>query len=162
MLLYLNYSSISIPPASYCKNSSESFSNFVNLNGKTKQRIKLDSTQIFLLVIIALIVGLRIKKHFAMKSMNNYSVSEVKQLLKENNIVLLDVRTTGERNSGSIKPSIHIPLHEIASRIDELTKYKSREIICYCQSGSRSVSAAIKLKKLGFKASNMLGGYSSW
>jgi phage shock protein E len=127
-----------------------------------KVKEKMDTTQIILLVVIALIVGLRIKKHYAMKSMNNYSVSEVKQLLKETSIVLLDVRTTGERNSGAIKPSIHIPLQEISGKTDLLRKYQTREIVCYCQSGSRSVSAAIKLKKLGFNAANMKGGYSSW
>jgi rhodanese-related sulfurtransferase len=95
--------------------------------------------------------------------MNNYSASEVKQMLKSNsNIILLDVRTEQERKSGSIKPSIHIPLHEISLKADQLKKYQSKEIICYCQSGMRSVSAAIKLKKLGFNSSNMKGGYSTW
>jgi rhodanese-related sulfurtransferase len=95
--------------------------------------------------------------------MNNYSASEVKQMLKSNsNIILLDVRTEQERKSGSIKPSIHIPLHEIDFKTDQLKKYQSSEIICYCQSGMRSVSAAIKLKKLGFNSSNMRGGYVTW
>lgn len=123
----------------------------------------MDSTQIVILVLAVLFVGLRIKKYFASKSLHNYSSSEVKQMLKDKkDIILLDVRTTGERNSGHIKPSIHVPLHEISANADQLSKYKSRELICYCQSGSRSVSAAIKLSKMGFKASNMIGGYSSW
>lgn len=95
--------------------------------------------------------------------MKNYSVAEVKHLLKGNtDIVLLDVRTDGERKAGAIKPSIHIPLHEINLKVDMLKKYRSREIICYCQTGSRSVSAVLKLQKLGFNSANMVGGYVNW
>ncbi len=123
----------------------------------------MEPTQIIILIFAALFIGLKIKKHFAAKSLQNYSPSQVKQMLKDRkDIVLIDVRTAGERNFGFIKPSIHIPLHEISSKTDQLGKYKDREIICYCQSGSRSVSAAIKLSKMGFNASNMIGGYSSW
>ncbi|MDP2036144.1 MAG: rhodanese-like domain-containing protein [Ignavibacteria bacterium] len=123
----------------------------------------METTQILLLAFVLLIILLRVKKYIATRSMKNYSAAEVKQLLKDNNsIVLLDVRTDGERKSGAIKPSIHIPLHEIALKIEQLKKYGSREIICYCKTGSRSVSAAVKLKKLGFNSANMSGGYLRW
>lgn len=103
------------------------------------------------------------KRYLDTRSISNYSASTVKQMLKENSsIILLDVRTAQERKKGSIKPSIHIPLHEISFEANQLKKYESREIICYCQSGIRSVSAVIKLKKMGFNASNMSGGFSGW
>ena len=43
-----------------------------------------------------------------------------------------------------------------------LEKYKSKEIICYCASGSRSVNAGLKLKKAGFTVGNLRGGIASW
>ena len=122
----------------------------------------METSQIVFYFILLLFILLQIKKYFAKKSLTNLSVAVVKQMLKNGNVVLLDVRTTQERKTGSIKPSIHIPLHEISRQIDQLQKYKEKQIICYCQSGSRSVSAAIKLKKLGFNSANMMGGYSSW
>lgn len=123
----------------------------------------MDSTQIVLLVVILLYVGIRIRKFLNTKGITNYNATQVKQILKENrDVVLLDVRTHAERKAGAIKPSIHIPLHEITTSADQLKKYHAHEIICYCQSGSRSVSAAIKLKKIGFTASNLIGGYSAW
>lgn len=123
----------------------------------------MDTTQILILLIVSIIIIFRIKKYFVIKSLKNYTSNEVKQLLKSNsNIVLLDVRTDGERRSGAIKPSIHVPLHEISQKASELKKYASREIICYCQTGSRSVSAAAKLKKLGFNSANLLGGFIRW
>lgn len=123
----------------------------------------MDATQVLLLAFVILVVVLRVKKYLTTRSMKNYSSAEVKQLLKNNNsIVLLDVRTDGERKSGAIKPSIHIPLHEITLKTEQLKKYGSREIICYCQTGSRSVSAAVKLRKLGFNSANLTGGYLRW
>ncbi len=120
-------------------------------------------TQIILLVIIGLFIALKIKKSIDSRSIPDYSAAETAQKMKTGvNVVLLDVRTAGERASRSIKGSIHIPLQEISSKVDQLNKYKDKEIICYCASGSRSVSAAIKLKKLGFKSANMLGGIGAW
>ena len=76
--------------------------------------------------------------------------------------VLLDVRTTGERQRGCIKGSLHIPLHELGRRTDELGKHRNKEVICYCQSGNRSTAAAARLKKEGFTVANMKGGISEW
>ena len=123
----------------------------------------METYQIVLVILILLIIVLRVKKYFDTRSINEYSASEIKKMLKaSNNILLLDVRTLKEYKSGAIKSSIHIPLHEIPAKFDQLKKFQSKEIICYCQSGSRSISAAIKLKKLGFNSSNMKGGYSTW
>ena len=119
------------------------------------------SEQIFLYSIIAIVVFFYIRKQLLARSLNNYSGIEAKQKVKSGSI-LLDVRTAGERSSLSIPSSIHIPLQELSSRIKELEKYREKEIICYCASGSRSVNAGIKLKKAGFKAGNLTGGISSW
>jgi len=62
----------------------------------------------------------------------------------------------------SITKSIHIPLAEISSRVDELDKFRNQEIICYCKTGIRSLSAASKLKKNGFNAANLKGGIGQW
>ena len=77
-------------------------------------------------------------------------------------MVLLDVRTRGERAAQHIQGSLHIPLHQLEKRIDELQKHQNKEIICYCQTGSRSLSAAIRLKKHGFTVANLKGGIAEW
>ncbi len=76
--------------------------------------------------------------------------------------MLLDVRTPGERKERNIKGSFHIPLTELNRRTDELTRFRDREIICYCSTGSRSLHAASKLKKNGFTAANLKGGLIQW
>jgi rhodanese-related sulfurtransferase len=123
----------------------------------------METYQIIILSIILLIIILRIKKKYSTRSINNYSADQVKQKLKnKERVIIIDVRTGQERKSGYINPSIHIPLHELESKIDQLKKFQSNEIICYCHSGHRSISAAMKLKKLGFNSSNMKGGYLTW
>ncbi len=119
------------------------------------------SEQISLYAILAVMVFFYIRKQLLARSLNNYSAAEAKQRMKSG-CILLDVRTESERRSLSIPSSIHIPLHELSSRIKELEKYRGKEIVCYCASGNRSVSAGIKLKKAGFTAGNLKGGIASW
>ncbi len=126
-----------------------------------KRKAIMAPDQIFIYGLLAVMVGFYIRKQLLARSLNNYSGTEAKQKVKAGSI-LLDVRTAGERSSLSIPSSIHIPLHELSSRMKELEKYKGKEIICYCASGSRSVSAGIKLKKAGFTAGNLRGGIASW
>ncbi len=117
--------------------------------------------QIILYVFILLAVALYIRRRLQLRGLKSYSPQEAAERMKQS-AVLLDVRTDPERERNSIKGSIHIPLHQLAGRLNELAKYKSKEIICYCQSGSRSMSAAARLKKLGFTSANMSGGISEW
>jgi len=73
---------------------------------------------------------------------------------------LLDVRTPGEYKQGHVKGAELIPLDELSSKLARLPK--GREIICICESGSRSSVAARHLKAQGYKVSNMRGGMGRW
>lgn len=117
--------------------------------------------QIFFYLVLAFIVVIYVRKQLLARGLRNYSASEAKERIKSGSI-LLDVRTARERSSRSLPGSIHIPLHELGARLKDLEKHRSKEIICYCASGSRSVSAAVKLKKAGFNIANLKGGISSW
>lgn len=119
------------------------------------------SEQIYFYVIIGVVLLIYVRKQVLTRSLSNYSGEETKQKVASGSI-LLDVRTASERKSNSIPKSIHIPLQELSARVNELEKFRSREIICYCASGNRSVSAALKLKKAGFKVANLRGGIGSW
>ncbi len=115
--------------------------------------------QIILYAGIALIAYLYIKRFMLNRTIKQYSASEVMEKMKNSrSSILLDVRTAGERSSRSIKNSIHIPISELRNRKEELKKYKDKEIICYCQTGSRSINAASILKKDNFEVANMKGG----
>jgi rhodanese-related sulfurtransferase len=112
---------------------------------------------------MVLVAAMYIRRWLLLRSMKQYSPLEVAEAMKQaGSKVLLDVRTTAERQRHSIKGSIHIPLHELGRRVEELNKHKNKEVICYCQSGNRSISAAARLKKSGFTAANMKGGIAEW
>lgn len=119
--------------------------------------------QIILYIFIALTAYLILKRFWLLKTIKHYSPSELSRKLKNSReIILVDVRTGDERKAQSIKNSLHIPLAEINSRMDELKKYKDKEIVCYCRTGNRSLSAASKLKKNGFNVANLKGGIIQW
>ncbi|MBD3270035.1 hypothetical protein GF376_00750 [Candidatus Peregrinibacteria bacterium] len=73
---------------------------------------------------------------------------------------LIDVRTPFENSEGHIPGSINIPLDELPSNINELPKNK--QIVTYCNYGSRSGVAEKFLKEKGFTADKLNGGLSSW
>lgn len=119
--------------------------------------------QIFLYAFIALIIFYIGKKIYLIKSIKQYSPADAySKVKKERNVVFLDVRTEKERKQSLIKGSFHIPVTDLREREQELKKFKDAEIICYCQTGNRSLNAASKLKKMGFNASNLSGGMVRW
>lgn len=119
--------------------------------------------QIILLVLIAIVVYTFVKKYYLIKSIKHYNANEVaEEIKKSRNTILLDVRTAAERNGQKINGSIHIPVNELKSRINELNKFKDKEIICYCRTGNRSLNAASILKKNGFETANLRGGMVQW
>lgn len=74
--------------------------------------------------------------------------------------ILVDVRTTAEYRNGHISGADSLPLDKLHERSGKLTK--NREIICICQSGSRSKRAARKLQTAGYTAVNVKGGMNAW
>ncbi|NLF28964.1 MAG: FAD-dependent oxidoreductase [Clostridiales bacterium] len=70
---------------------------------------------------------------------------------------VLDVRTGKEYDCGHIAGSIHIPLHELRARADELPRGK--QLIVHCASGMRSYIACRMLAQRGFACANLSGGY---
>lgn len=117
--------------------------------------------QIVLYALLGVMLFFYIRKQLLARKLHHYSAHEAKQRMAAGSL-LLDVRSAAERKSVSIPSSIHIPLHELSSRLKDLERYRAQEIICYCASGNRSVSAGIKLHKAGFTAGNLKGGIASW
>lgn len=123
----------------------------------------MDSTQIFIYTLLALIVFYITRKVLLYRSVKNYSPAELAdKLKKDKNAVLLDVRTPMERKQDYIRGSFHIPLYDLTANPKELLKFKDKEIICYCRTGNRSLTAASKLSKLGYNSANLKGGIIYW
>ncbi len=76
-------------------------------------------------------------------------------------VLLLDVREPFERELALIEPSLHIPMGEIAARLDEIPK--DRDVVVYCHGGSRSMMVAGYLAQHGWTSvANLAGGIDAW
>ncbi|MFF3006852.1 rhodanese-like domain-containing protein [Kitasatospora sp. NPDC057940] len=74
---------------------------------------------------------------------------------------VLDVRTCGERETGSIEGSLHIPLAELPTRLAEIPA--DHPLLVHCAGGHRSSIAASLLRHHGHPdVSDLLGGYGAW
>ncbi|CAA6810050.1 MAG: Rhodanese-like domain protein [uncultured Sulfurovum sp.] len=79
----------------------------------------------------------------------------------ESNLTVLDVRTPEEfKTDGIIAGAKLIPVDELNRNLDMLNK--SKKVLVYCRSGSRSVYASRILEKNGFVPLNLSGGINAW
>lgn len=91
------------------------------------------------------------------------SVVEAVQLINREDALILDVRDTGEFESGHITGARHLPERQVMERVKEIEKFKDRAIIVVCASGMRSSAAVTALRKSGFNgAVNLSGGVGAW
>lgn len=96
-------------------------------------------------------------------SFNNITPEEAnKRLDSEKGIILLDVRTKEEYDTGHIKGSMLIPIDNLKVEAENKLKDKDSPIFVYCRSGNRSVTAAKILVKLGYRNVYNLGGINNW
>lgn len=76
-------------------------------------------------------------------------------------LILLDVRTDPEIEIARIEGSVHIPLHELEDRLDELDP--AAAYVVHCHHGGRSAAAIGFLRQMGFeRLANLEGGIDEW
>ena len=77
--------------------------------------------------------------------------------------VFLDIRDGIDYKKGHIADSVHIPLSQLPTRREELTKYKDKPIIVVCKMGQSAGPATKQLREAGFaRAQKMTGGMMEW
>ena len=75
--------------------------------------------------------------------------------------LLLDVRGEDELAIASLPGAIHIPLHQLQSRVTELNPLAATAVLCH--HGMRSEQAARFLERSGFATVfNLAGGIDAW
>lgn len=92
----------------------------------------------------------------------NVSVQEFNKMISDS-VIILDVRTSREYESGHLANSILIDIsqNDFMEKVAKLDKDK--KVLIYCASGGRSARAMNKMKSLGFgEMYNMLGGFGTW
>ncbi|STZ77466.1 rhodanese-like domain-containing protein [Bergeriella denitrificans] len=91
------------------------------------------------------------------------SPAELKQWLDEGRPVrLLDVRTDEEREICALSGSLHIPMHLVPLRQNDLPE-DDTPLVVYCHHGIRSLHTAMYLADAGFdRLYNLQGGIDAW
>ena len=73
---------------------------------------------------------------------------------------IIDGRHPREWEAGRIEGARHIPLDELAARVEEIDP--QRPVVTVGRSGARSGKAAELLRSEGFEAENLEGGIKAW
>jgi rhodanese-related sulfurtransferase len=92
------------------------------------------------------------------------TVEELKKLMAEQKVVVVDVRSPDAYNIGHIKGSINLPLDKIQAG-DYKDLPRDKRIITYCSCGAEqsSATATSLLEKAGYKnGATLLGGTNAW
>ena len=98
------------------------------------------------------------------------AVLDLPYLLEDQDVVLLDVRESDERNKeGEIPGSIHVPRGLLEFQADpespiyNIALDPERRFIVYCGTGGRSALAAKTLLDMGFpEVATLAGGFRAW
>ena len=95
--------------------------------------------------------------------MEEMTATELKQRLDNgDDIQIIDVREDNEVAIGTIPNSVHIPLAQVLTRMNEIDP--NRETVVHCKMGGRSARAIEALQRSGFKGKlvNLKGGIVGW
>ena len=95
--------------------------------------------------------------------MEEITPTELKQRLDNGeDLQIIDVREAPEVAIGRLPNSVHIPLAQVLSRMDEIDP--NRETVVHCKMGGRSARAIDALQRSGFKGKlmNLTGGIIGW
>lgn len=110
-----------------------------------------------LLVLITAFITLEGKK-----GGKTISYHEVARLLNSENAIFLDVRDAADYKAGHVIGAINIPHASIATRLTELDKYKSKQVIVADKLGQHAGHVGKTLRESGFDTVRLQGGMSEW
>lgn len=101
---------------------------------------------------------------FAQNNVPEISVEEYKiKYANDSAVVVLDVRTPDEFNTGHLPQAINIDWYgeDFGKQVAVIDT--SRTIVVYCRSGKRAGNAIKKMQQLGFHhLTNLKGGIMEW
>lgn len=87
---------------------------------------------------------------------------EAKDMIDNNDVIILDVRTEEEFRQGHIEGAILIPDYDLDKLAGEKLPDKDATILIYCRSGNRSKLASHFLIGMGYRNVYDFGGILDW
>ncbi|MFA7658146.1 MAG: rhodanese-like domain-containing protein [Candidatus Gastranaerophilaceae bacterium] len=87
---------------------------------------------------------------------------ELKKMLADKKVKLIDVRRKEDFDEGHIPEAISIPKEELKARLAELSKGDIHVICCYNQQCHLAAAAALTLAQNGYPVMELDGGFQTW
>lgn len=116
------------------------------------------------LVTIAALAFVTFSTSACGQTAKSVTVEEAKTMIEKNaKIVVLDVRTPGEWNSGHLTNAKHVDIQSSDFEQKIASIDKNATVVVYCAAGGRSSRAANMMVQKGYKnVINMAGGINAW
>jgi rhodanese-related sulfurtransferase len=112
--------------------------------------------------VLAVLVVVFYEIHERMQAFAALSAMQAVRLMNQGALVI-DLRGKESYDAGHIGDARNVPAAELESRADSLKKWRDKNVITYCDSGTSGASGARTLMKLGFtKVFNLQGGLNAW
>ena len=116
-----------------------------------------------LLLLCLMVIGCSSEKINGEKLYKQIEAPLAYEFVSNEKAILIDVRSLKEYEQGHIENAINIPFDTITKEIlENVTNSNIDNIIVYCQSGTRSKKAAIKIIEFGYTNVYDLGSIEEW
>ncbi len=116
----------------------------------------------FFISTVTILLFSSCSRNYNDKGFTIISQAEAYEMMKDENVIILDVREEDEKEDGYIKNSILVPVGKIKMDIENIIPDKSKTILVYCRSGRRSKVASEILAELKYKNVYEFGGINTW
>ena len=95
------------------------------------------------------------------ETLDSVDVAGARKHWKDEDAIVLDVRSSTEYRHGHIPGALHVPAGKILGALENIPR--DRPLLVHCASGGRSVAASSALKAHGFNAvADVVGGFDAW
>ena len=115
------------------------------------------------LIAVAILSGGALLLPLLQKRGNRVSTLQATQLINQGKTLVLDVRDSDAFAAAHLIDAKNIPLKDLPQRMAELDKFKAKNVLVVCQTGSQATKAVAQLTQVGFaQAYNLEGGIAAW
>lgn len=117
----------------------------------------------FISVLIMIFLLIKFNENISGETLyKKLSSHEAKEIIDNEDVIILDVRTLEEYNHEYIKGAMLIPLSQLDRMADSKLENKNKKILIYCRIGNRSKTAANLLIGKGYSNIYDFGGILEW
>lgn len=83
-------------------------------------------------------------------------------MLNKDEAVLIDLREPADFKAGHISGAINIPFKKVESRMDEMEKFREKNVVLVDKMGQHAGAAGRSLREKGFTIYRLQGGMAEW